>query len=146
MSSDYLRTRVGDLADSESVSHEDLAALYSDAVGDVLFASLAEGDIGLTGQAKIITGHPQFRGGSGVLLVKIRPRSEAIYRVLVCRHDDELGNVREDPKIVWRRFVGCGTTVFFESHAAHCARLNTTMRSRSRIAREAAETTVATVR
>lgn len=136
---DCLRSGVDNFPDNEPMKHEHLAALYSGTGGEVYFASLPEGDTVLTGQVKVIAGHPQHRGGSGLLLVKIRPRGEVVYRVLVCHHDDEIGNVRESPAIVWRTFVGCGTTVFFESHAAHCARLNRIMGSDARMLSESAE-------
>ena len=67
-----------------------------------------------------------------MLLLRIRLRERVIYRVLECHADDEIGNVRESPDVVWRRFTGCGTTVFFESHGAHCARVDRMMPSRER--------------
>lgn len=109
----------------------DLAHLYANIAGDAYYTALPEGDIGSTGQAKIVIGHPQHRGAGGVLVVKIRLDGRILYRTLVCHDEDEIGNVRECPDVVWRRFTGCGTTVFFESSAEHCSRPNGTARDRA---------------
>ena len=124
MSAIYPRPSSPETAASIPPTHEDLACLYASIAQEAYYSDLPEGDLGLAGQVKIVAGRPQHRGGDGLLLVKISPGRGSIYRLLVCHPDDEIGNVREDPDVVWRRFTGCGTTVYFESLVAHRARLD----------------------
>jgi hypothetical protein len=132
MSDNDARPASPELHDSIGPAHENLDSLYATISGPEYYADPPEGDVGLIALVKVVAGHPQHRGGEGLLLLRIRLRERVIYRVLECHADDEIGNVRESPDVVWRRFTGCGTTVFFESHGAHCARVDRMMPSRER--------------
>jgi hypothetical protein len=134
MSDNDARPASPELHDSIGPIHENPGALYASVTGPEYYADLPEGDVGLIALVKVVAGRPQHRGGEGLLLLRIRLRERIIYRVLECHADDEIGNVRESPDVVWRRFTGCGTTVFFESRGAHCARIDRMMRARDRSA------------